>query len=70
MKAVQVLFDERLLKELDRDAEVRRDGRSAVLRRAASDYLRRKKRKAIRAAYERAYGMGAGRKDDFEGWND
>jgi len=70
MKAVQVLFDERLLKELDRDAEVRRDGRSAVLRRAASAYLRRKQRTAIRAAYERAYGKTARREDDFEGWTD
>ena len=41
MKPVQVLFDELLLKRLDADEEVRRDGRSAVLRRAAAEYLRR-----------------------------
>ena len=68
MKAVQVLLDEELLKELDRDAEVKRDGRSAVVRRATLDYLRRKGRKRIREAYEKAYGKGAPAHDDFEGW--
>jgi metal-responsive CopG/Arc/MetJ family transcriptional regulator len=34
MKAIQVTFDERLLCQFDADDEVRRDGRSAVLRRA------------------------------------
>jgi metal-responsive CopG/Arc/MetJ family transcriptional regulator len=70
MKAVQVLFDDQLLKELDRDAEVKRDGRSAVLRRAAAAYLRRKRRADIRRAYERAYGSGAVQDDDFQGWAD
>ena len=36
MKAIQVMFDETLLKRLDADAEVRKVGRSAVLRRAAA----------------------------------
>jgi metal-responsive CopG/Arc/MetJ family transcriptional regulator len=70
MKAVQVLLDEKLLKELDRDAEVKRDGRSAVVRRATADYLRRKRRAAIRNAYERAYGKNAPLEDDFDGWTD
>ena len=66
MKAIQVTFDERLLKQLDADPEVKRDGRSLVLRRAAYDYLRRKRRTAIAAAYRKAYGKkGAA---DFEGW--
>jgi metal-responsive CopG/Arc/MetJ family transcriptional regulator len=70
MKAIQVMFDERLLRELGRDAEVKRDGRSAVLRRAAADYLRRKRREGIRQAYERAYGPTAGKTaDDFAGWS-
>jgi predicted transcriptional regulator len=69
MKAVQILLDDELLKELDRDAEVKRDGRSAVMRRAAAEYLRRKRRKGIREAYEKAYGKTAAREDDFEGWS-
>jgi metal-responsive CopG/Arc/MetJ family transcriptional regulator len=69
MKAIQVLFDEKLLRDLGRDAEVKRDGRSAVLRRAAAEYLRKKRRDGIRQAYERAYGPAAG-KDDFAGWTE
>lgn len=34
MKAIQVVFDGRLLKVPDSDPDVRREGRSAVLRRA------------------------------------
>jgi metal-responsive CopG/Arc/MetJ family transcriptional regulator len=43
MKAVQVLFDEPLLRQLDADEEVRELGRSAVLRRAAAEYLRKRR---------------------------
>lgn len=56
MKAIQITFDERLLRQLDADPEVRRHGRSLVLRRAAFEYLRRKRRSAIARAYQRAYG--------------
>jgi metal-responsive CopG/Arc/MetJ family transcriptional regulator len=70
MKAVQVLFDESLLQRLDRDPEVKRDGRSAVLRRATAEYLRRARRKAIADAYRRAYGDKAGLGDEFAGWED
>jgi len=34
MRAIQITLDERLLADLDADDEVKRDGRSAVLRRA------------------------------------
>jgi metal-responsive CopG/Arc/MetJ family transcriptional regulator len=70
MKAIQVLFDEKLLRDLGRDAEVKRDGRSAVLRRAAAEYLRKKRREGIRRAYERAYGPTAAKGDDFAGWTE
>jgi hypothetical protein len=66
MKPIQVTFDERLLKELDADPEVKRDGRSLVLRRAAYEYLRRKRRTAIAEAYRRAYGKKP--LPEFEGW--
>ncbi len=45
MKAIQVLFDEPLLRRLDADEEVRKLGRSAVLRRAATEYLRKRRAK-------------------------
>jgi metal-responsive CopG/Arc/MetJ family transcriptional regulator len=68
MKAVQVLIDEPLLAELDADEEVRRDGRSAVLRRAIRDYLKRRRRQAIARQYREVYADGKGLGDEFEGW--
>lgn len=55
MKAIQVTMDEDLLAELDRSPEVQRDGRSAVVRRAAAEYLRRQKRRMIAEQYRRGY---------------
>ena len=68
MKAVQVMMDERLLQRLDADDEVRRIGRSAVLRRAAVEYLRRRHARQVSDAYARAYGRGKGLDEDFAGW--
>lgn len=68
MKAIQVTLDEALLDELDRDDEVKRDGRSAFLRRAAEFYLDHRRTRAISAAYRQAYAAGAGA--DFGGWAD
>lgn len=67
MKAIQVTLDEALLARLDADAEVRRDGRSAVLRRAADEYLRRRRKRAIAEQYTRAYSEG-NLADEFAGW--
>ncbi|HEX9742412.1 MAG TPA: hypothetical protein VGA17_06445 [Nitrospiraceae bacterium] len=67
MKAIQVLFDEMLLRRLDSDAEVKKEGRSAVLRRAAVEYLRKKRKERIAAAYRRGYRAG-GIEDEFPGW--
>jgi len=67
MKAIQVTLDEALLARLDADAEVRRDGRSAVLRRAADEYLRRRRKRAIAEQYTKAYRGGA-LSDEFSGW--
>ena len=68
MKAVQIMFDEDLLAELDETSEVREKGRSAVLRQLTSDFLRQRREQEIDAQYERAY---AGVEDplgkDFEG---
>ena len=68
MKAIQITVDESLLKALDADDEVRRDGRSAVMRRAAYQYLRSKRRAAIADAYRRAYGGKRGGAPDLAGW--
>jgi metal-responsive CopG/Arc/MetJ family transcriptional regulator len=68
MKAIQVMFDEVLLKRLDADPEVRRAGRSAVLRRATAEYLRRSRARRIAEAYQHAYGASGGLGDEFAGW--
>jgi len=70
MKPIQIMMDEELLRRLDRDAEVRRGGRSAVLRRATAEYLRRSSARRIAAAYRKAYGAGAGLGTDLSGWED
>ncbi len=67
MKPIQVLFDDELLRRLDADAEVKEAGRSAVLRRAAAVYLRRKRSERIAEAYRRGYADG-GLGREFEGW--
>jgi len=61
-------MDESLLSRLDADEETRRDGRSAVLRRAAAEYLKRRRRAAIGEGYRKAYGKGEGLGSEFEGW--
>ena len=66
MKAIQITMDERLLAALDADDEVKRNGRSAVLRRAAADYLRRRRQRSIADAYRRGYGRGGAA--ELEGW--
>ena len=70
MKPIQVLFDEPLLRRLDSDGEVRKFGRSAVLRRAATEYLRRARARRIAEAYLRAYGEAGGLGGEFAGWED
>ena len=67
MKAIQISFDERLLETLDWDEEVQRNGRSAVICRAVTDYLRKKHREAIAAAYHRGYGKHP-TDSDLDGW--
>ena len=68
MKAIQVTCDDHLLARLDRDGKVQRDGRSAVLTRAADLYLRQRRAGSISAAYRRADADHTGREAEFAGW--
>jgi len=70
MKAIQISFDERLLAELDATEEARRDGRSAVLRRAVREYLQKKRRHTIAERYRSAYGSDSDIGDELAGWGD
>lgn len=68
MKPIQIMFDESLLKRLDADEEVRKFGRSAVLRRAAEAYLRCARAWRITEKYRRAYSKSEPLGGEFEGW--
>ena len=70
MKAIQITFDERLLARLDATEEAQRDGRSAVMRRAVEEYLRRRHRCSIAEQYKNAYGTHVPLGNGFEGWED
>jgi len=70
MKAIQVTVDEGLLARLDSDPEVKRLGRSAVFRRAIDEYLRRRRKRAISAAYRRAYAADKGPGRELAGWHE
>ena len=62
MKAIQITFEEDLLRDLDADERVQAIGRSALLRQLAREYLRRERERRIDEQYARAYG-GNGRQD-------
>jgi metal-responsive CopG/Arc/MetJ family transcriptional regulator len=70
MKAIQVSIDEELLRRLDADPDVQRDGRSAVLRRAVAAYLRERRAHRISDAYRRGYGESRGIGPEFDGWEE
>ena len=70
MKAIQVTFDETLLEKLDRHPAVRQRGRSAVLREAASEYLKRREADEIARRYRVGYQDTADLDDELAGWSD
>lgn len=70
MKPVQVILDENLLKRLDATPEVRKYGRSAVIRRAAEEYLRRRRSRDIAERYAAAYGQPSDIGKELAGWED
>ena len=64
------MLEERLLAQLDDTDEVRRDGRSAVLRLALEVYLRQLQQRSITERYQRAYGAEGGLGTDWTGWEE
>jgi metal-responsive CopG/Arc/MetJ family transcriptional regulator len=65
------MMDEKLLTEFDEDEEVRKAGRSAVLRRIVAQYIEHRRRRAIADQYRKAYGeLGGKLNADLEGWED
>jgi metal-responsive CopG/Arc/MetJ family transcriptional regulator len=70
MKPIQIMFDEQLLARLDSTSEVKKKGRSAVLRRAVEEYLRRRRRYSISESYKKAYGDSSGLGEEYAGWEE
>ena len=69
MKAIQVTFDEALLEKLDRHPTVQERGRSAVLREAAVEYLKRREADEITRRYRTGYQDVAALDDELDGWS-
>ncbi|HET6282780.1 MAG TPA: ribbon-helix-helix protein, CopG family [Polyangia bacterium] len=65
MKAVQFTIDDELLRRIDNHPATKKRGRSAFLRAAASDYLRRQRAKDIREAYRQGYAKSPPTDDEF-----
>ena len=70
MKPVQILIDEELLAGLDQDEEVRRGGRSKVLRGLIAAYLDSRREARLDLQYRRGYGDNLGVSEDLGGWDE
>lgn len=70
MPRVQVILGEELLERLDATPEVKKYGRSAVLRRATEEYLHRRSSHEIAERYAAAYGQASDIHKEFAGWED
>lgn len=70
MKPVQILMDEELLAGLDEDEEVRRSGRSKVLRELVSAYLESRREARLDAQYRKGYGEDLRVSEELEGWDE
>jgi len=68
MKHVQILIDEEMLADLDADNEVRRTGRSKVLRRLVASYLESRREDRLDSHYRRGYSEEPGVNEELEGW--
>jgi metal-responsive CopG/Arc/MetJ family transcriptional regulator len=70
MKAIQISVDEDLLREIDQSPEARRDGRSALFRRAAVAYLRQNRQAEIAQRYAIAYAKDGSLGSELQGWEE
>ena len=68
MKTIEITVDEKLLAKLDACAETKRQGRSAVFRKALAEYLKQLRWKFIAQRYREAYSKRAGLGPEFKGW--
>lgn len=64
------MVDERLLAKLDREPDVKRLGRSAIVRQALDAYLRQRRRREIGEAYRRAYRSSGRSAAELAAWSE
>ncbi len=63
------MMDDDLLSAIDQDEDVKKHGRSAVFRKLAAEYVKRKKEREIASLYVQAYSdKNAGVSDEFSDW--
>lgn len=70
MKHVQILMNEEMLADLDADDQVRRVGRSQVLRHLVAAYLESRREARLNAQYRRGYGDDSDVCVELEGWSE
>jgi metal-responsive CopG/Arc/MetJ family transcriptional regulator len=70
MKSVQILMDEELLAKLDEDQEVRRSGRSKVLRRLVSADLESRRDARLDAQYKQGFGNSFRVSEELADWDE
>jgi len=70
MKPVQILIDEEQLAGLDEDEEVRRAGRSRVLRGLIAAYLERRREARLDLQYRQGYGDDLRVSEELDGWDE
>ena len=70
MKPVQILIDEELLAGLDEDEEVRRGGRSKVLRGLIAAYLDSRREARLDLQYRRGYADNLQVSEELGGWDE
>ena len=70
MKPIQILIDEELLAGLDEDEEVRRGGRSKVLRGLIAAYLESRREARLDLQYRQGYGDDPRVSDELQGWDE
>lgn len=68
MKVIRITFDEALLDKLDLHTLVRERGRSAILREAVAEYLKRQDAEHVTCRYRAGYHDRPDPNDELEGW--
>ena len=70
MRPIQILMDEKLIREVDREAKRRRTDRSKLMRAALEAFLAEARRQALDERYRRGYEVKPQRRDEIEAWEE